>query len=140
MRTSEQAAAIARLEQDVSELRADRDAWRAQALDLTAALAKPASPVDEVEKPGPRTAGKGSPDSAAGSGDAFKREAGDVLYGMPAIAAAFGWRTRQAEHLKDAHGLPTFKVGKTVCARRLDVLAWINAHGDAALSASQGRN
>ena len=49
----------------------------------------------------------------------------DVLYGMPAIAAAFGWRQRQAEHLKESHGLPTFKVGKTVCARRGAVAAWL---------------
>lgn len=51
----------------------------------------------------------------------------DVLYGMPAIAQAFGWRTRQPEHLKDAHGLPTFKVGKTVFARRSAAADWLRA-------------
>lgn len=49
----------------------------------------------------------------------------DVLYGMPAVAEAFGWRTRQAEHLKEKHGLPTFKIGRIVCARRSAVAAWL---------------
>ena len=49
----------------------------------------------------------------------------DMLYGVPAIAEAFRWRPRQVYHLADKHGLPTFKIGRTVCARRSDVRAWI---------------
>ena len=48
----------------------------------------------------------------------------DVLYGVPAIAAAFRLKDRQVYHLKGQHGLPTYKVGKTVCARRGAVAAW----------------
>lgn len=48
----------------------------------------------------------------------------DVLYGVPAIAAAFKLKDRQVYHLKTTHGLPTYKVGKTVCARRGAVAAW----------------
>lgn len=48
------------------------------------------------------------------------------LYGMPAIAAAIGIGVRKAEHLKEKHGLPTFKVGKTVCAKRSTLIAWFN--------------
>ena len=51
--------------------------------------------------------------------------ADDVLYGVPAIAEAFRLKLRQVYHLKDEHGLPTFKVGRTVCARRGAVTAWL---------------
>lgn len=51
--------------------------------------------------------------------------ADEVLYGMPAVAEAFGWRTRQAEHLKEKHGLPTFKIGRVVCARRSAIAQWL---------------
>ena len=51
----------------------------------------------------------------------------DVLYGVPAIAAAFRLKDRQVYHLKAQHGLPTYKVGKTVCARRGAVAAWFAA-------------
>lgn len=49
----------------------------------------------------------------------------DLLYGVPAIAEAFKLRTRQVYHLKDEHGLPTFKIGRTVCASRRAVATWI---------------
>lgn len=49
----------------------------------------------------------------------------DLLYGVPAIAEAFRWKPRQVYHLKEKHGLPTFKIGRTVCARRSEVKAWI---------------
>lgn len=48
-----------------------------------------------------------------------------MLYGVPAIAAAFRLKDRQVYHLKGKHGLPTFKVGKSVCARRGAVAAWL---------------
>lgn len=51
----------------------------------------------------------------------------DLLYGVPAIADAFGWKARQVYHLKEAHGLPTFKIGRVVCAKRSAIAAWITA-------------
>ncbi len=62
-----------------------------------------------------------------------QRDEHDLLYGMPAIAAAFGWKPRQVEHLKNRHGLPTFQIGRCVCASRSAVRAWI------ARQAQQGR-
>lgn len=49
----------------------------------------------------------------------------DLLYGVPAIAEAFKWKPRQVYHLKEKHGLPTFKMGRTVCALKSEVRAWI---------------
>lgn len=49
----------------------------------------------------------------------------DVLMGVLAIAKALGWTTRQVHHMKDEHGLPTFKIGKTVCARRGAIRDWL---------------
>lgn len=54
----------------------------------------------------------------------------DLLYGVPAIAAAFKLAVRQVYHLKDKHGLPTFKVGRAVCAKRSAVRAWIESVAD----------
>ena len=54
----------------------------------------------------------------------------ELLYGVPAIAAAFKLPVRQTYHLKDKHGLPTFKVGKIVCAKRSAVRAWIETMAD----------
>lgn len=51
----------------------------------------------------------------------------DLLYGVPAIAEAFRWRPRQVYHLKEKHGLPTFKMGKIVCAKRSEIRAWIDS-------------
>lgn len=62
-------------------------------------------------------------------------EADDLLYGMPAIAEAFGWKQRQANHLKDHHGLPTFKIGRTVVAKRSAIRRWITEQEAAALAA-----
>ncbi|AWN47162.1 DNA-binding protein [Methylobacterium terrae] len=63
----------------------------------------------------------------------------DLLYGVPAIAGAFGWKVRQVHHLKDAHGLPTFKIGRTVCARRTEVRRWITAQAAAGREAGAAR-
>ncbi|KQT50157.1 hypothetical protein ASG52_08355 [Methylobacterium sp. Leaf456] len=43
---------------------------------------------------------------------------GDLLVGMAAIARHLGITERQGWHLKDACDLPTFKQGRTVCARK----------------------
>lgn len=49
----------------------------------------------------------------------------DVLHGVPAIAAEMRLNPRQVYHLKEQHGLPTFKIGRTVCARRSAIQAWL---------------
>jgi hypothetical protein len=63
----------------------------------------------------------------------------DMLYGVPAIAEAFRWRPRQVYHLKDKHGLPTFKVGKTVCAKRSAIRAWIVSIAEREAAARESR-
>lgn len=57
-----------------------------------------------------------------------------LLYGVVAIAAFLGISTRKTHHLKDCHGLPTFKIGGAVCARPSTLRAWViqqekNANG-----------
>lgn len=49
----------------------------------------------------------------------------DVFYGVPAIADAIKFKPRQVHHLKDHHGLPTFKIGRNVCARRGALRDWL---------------
>ena len=49
--------------------------------------------------------------------------AADLLYGVPAIAAFLGLKPGAVYHLVEMGRLPTFKVGKTVCARRAKILA-----------------
>ena len=44
--------------------------------------------------------------------------AGDLLYGIHAIAAFLGTKEQAAYHLCETKRIPFFKVGKTVCARR----------------------
>jgi hypothetical protein len=104
---------VERLTAELAEMRGDRDRWRAQAERLATALERLKTvPVPAVPAPVQVL-------TSAPTGDAD-----DVLHGMTAIAEAFGLNRRQAEHLKIEHGLPTFKVGKTVCARRGAVAAW----------------
>lgn len=62
----------------------------------------------------------------------------DLLYGVPAIAKAFRWRPKQVYHLKDHHGLPTFKIGRTVCARKSAVRAWIADVAERAAAEQRG--
>lgn len=42
----------------------------------------------------------------------------DLLHGLPAIARHLGMKYRQAAYLHEQGELPTFKIGKIVCARR----------------------
>ena len=51
----------------------------------------------------------------------------DILHGLKAIAKHAGLTDRQAKHLAASHGLPTFKLGKSVCSRRSDVDAYFAA-------------
>lgn len=63
----------------------------------------------------------------------------DLLYGVPAIAAAFKLEVRQVYHLKDKHGLPTFKMGRSVCAKRSAVRAWIEGVAEKAAAEAKGQ-
>lgn len=49
----------------------------------------------------------------------------DLLYGLPAIAGQLGLRCDQVRHLAKKHGLPVFRVGRSVCARRSSLVAWV---------------
>jgi excisionase family DNA binding protein len=51
-------------------------------------------------------------------------EISDLLYGAASIAAFLNIRQRQAYHLIESYGLPTFKVGGKVCARRSTLNQW----------------
>lgn len=42
----------------------------------------------------------------------------DLLYGVAAIASHLELTQRQVLHLHEKAGIPTFKMGRTVCARR----------------------
>lgn len=49
----------------------------------------------------------------------------DLLHGLSAIAEHLRLSTDQVRYLANKYGLPTFKFGKTVCARRSSVNAWL---------------
>lgn len=55
--------------------------------------------------------------------DANDDDAG-LLYGVPAIAQFLGLRDRQTYHLVEK-GLPVFRVGNKVCARRATLRTWL---------------
>lgn len=42
----------------------------------------------------------------------------DLLHGLEAIGRAIGLGPRQVQYLHDKGELPTFKLGRAVCARR----------------------
>ena len=46
----------------------------------------------------------------------------DLLYGVPSIAEFLGITPAAVYHLAAKKRIPTFKVGKTVCARRARIL------------------
>ena len=50
--------------------------------------------------------------------DSVDEPASDVLYGVAAIAGYLAWTERQVLHRHETGELPTFKMGRTVCARR----------------------
>lgn len=51
--------------------------------------------------------------------------AGDILRGADAIAKFLGFPRRTIYHLASKNGLPHFKLGETICARRSTLMAWI---------------
>lgn len=107
-------AETARLARDLADMREDRDRWRAQAERLTAALEKL------------RTPSAAPPTPEAGR----HREGADTLYGAEAIAGHLGVTTRQARHLISQGLLPTFKMGRRVCALRSKLTARLAQQGD----------
>ncbi|MCD2184208.1 helix-turn-helix transcriptional regulator [Rhizobium sp. GN54] len=51
--------------------------------------------------------------------------AGDMLLGADAIAAFLGFTRRQVYDLTARRIMPSFKIGKTVAARKSTLRAWI---------------
>jgi hypothetical protein len=51
----------------------------------------------------------------------------ELLYGMQAIAEFLGIKRSVAYHLAATKRIPTFKMGRTVCARRSKILAALDA-------------
>lgn len=49
----------------------------------------------------------------------------DLLHGMVAIADHIGLSKRQAQHLHEMEELPTFKIGRSVCALKSKLDAWL---------------
>jgi hypothetical protein len=100
---------IARLTRDLAEMRDDRDRWRkmaeklGSALDRLKGVASPLEATTPVEVPG----------------------AADVLYGVKAIAAFFGTPVKATRHRVEADEIPTFKMGRIVCARRSALSVWL---------------
>ncbi|ACA15689.1 hypothetical protein M446_1163 [Methylobacterium sp. 4-46] len=64
---------------------------------------------------------------SATSAHARASAAGDLLYGVRAIAEHLGVNRRQAQYLAEAGKLPVFKVGNgaTIFARRSRLDAWL---------------
>lgn len=67
----------------------------------------------------------------ATTGDKEMHDA-DLLYGLPAIAGQLGLSGDQVRHLAKSHGLPTFKLGRSVCARRSTLATWLAERESAA--------
>ncbi|MCO5156126.1 MAG: helix-turn-helix domain-containing protein [Aquamicrobium sp.] len=51
--------------------------------------------------------------------------AGDILRGADAIARFLGFPRRTIYHLASKNGLPHFKLGETICARKSTLANWI---------------
>lgn len=62
----------------------------------------------------------------------------DVLYQVRSIAAFLGMPEKAARHRIEAGEVPTFKIGRIVCARRSTLNAWL-AECEAAALAPQHR-
>lgn len=52
-------------------------------------------------------------------------ERSDLLHGVAAIADYLNMRRRVAQHRIDKGEVPTFRLGKNVCARRSTLNAWL---------------
>jgi len=49
----------------------------------------------------------------------------DILMSHKAIARFLGWKPRQVTWHDEQGNLPTFRIGRTVCARKSTLLQWI---------------
>ncbi len=49
----------------------------------------------------------------------------DILYNVPAIAAHMGLRPPQVHHQIRKGGLPVFRAGGVICARKSDIAGWL---------------
>lgn len=52
-------------------------------------------------------------------------DGGDLLYGVPAIAKHLNLGDQQVYHLAAIGRLPTFKIGRRICARKSSLDAWL---------------
>jgi hypothetical protein len=55
--------------------------------------------------------------------DSMQEPTVDLLYGVPRIAEFLGLTPAAVYHLAAQKRIPTFKIGKTVCARRNKLIA-----------------
>ncbi|MER2249519.1 DNA-binding protein [Methylorubrum podarium] len=52
-------------------------------------------------------------------------ENSDILYRVAAIAAFLGMPEKATRHRVEAGEIPTFRIGRTVCARRSTLNTWL---------------
>lgn len=57
--------------------------------------------------------------------------AADILRGADAIGAFLGFPRRSIYHLAATGGMPYFRIGDIICARRSTLIAWIAAQEEA---------
>lgn len=53
----------------------------------------------------------------------------EVLLGAKAIADFLGWSERQVFYRVETDKIPTFRLGKTICAKPETLLRWIELQG-----------
>jgi hypothetical protein len=63
----------------------------------------------------------------------------DLLYGTAAIARHLGLTVRQAKHRCAKGAIPTFKMGRTVCARRSSIIRALDKEEERARNAKSNR-
>lgn len=54
-----------------------------------------------------------------------EREGADLLYGAAPIANFLGITEKQARHRIDDGHIPTFRIGSTICARKITLTQWL---------------
>lgn len=64
---------------------------------------------------------------------AARDQAGDLLYGARAIAEYLGVTERRALYLAEKRAFPFWKEGRTICARRSTIAAWLDERERAAM-------
>lgn len=70
--------------------------------------------------------------------DTTRRLESDLLYGVESIASHLALTKRQALHLHEKGEIPTFKMGRTVCARRSTLAKHFAAQEAASAGAARG--